>query len=82
MATLELRDGEAIGTSGDYQRYFMLDGRRFSHLIDPRNGQPARLLQAATVVVGNRSDAGAVSDAATKPLFIGGTGRNAVCAQV
>jgi hypothetical protein len=26
LATLELRDGEAIGTSGDYQRYFELDG--------------------------------------------------------
>jgi len=30
LATLELRDGEAIGTSGDYQRYFELDGRRYS----------------------------------------------------
>ncbi len=74
MATLALHDGEAIGTSGDYQRYFMLDGQRFSHLIDPRTGQPARLLQAATVVATGREDAGAVSDAATKPLFIDGTG--------
>lgn len=74
MAALELRDGEAIGTSGDYQRYFELDGRRYSHLIDPRNGQPAAGMQAATVVIGNRSDAGALSDAATKPLFIGGSG--------
>lgn len=73
MASLELRDGEAIGTSGDYQRYFNLDGRRYSHLIDPRNGQPAAGMQAATVVIGNRSDAGALSDAATKPLFIGGS---------
>jgi thiamine biosynthesis lipoprotein len=29
LATVELADGEAIGTSGDYQRYFELDGRRF-----------------------------------------------------
>jgi thiamine biosynthesis lipoprotein len=41
LATLELRDGEAIGTSGDYQRYFELDGRRYSHLLDPRTGAPA-----------------------------------------
>ena len=47
---------------------------RYSHLIDPRNGQPAAGVQAAAVVVGNRSDAGALSDAATKPLFIGGSG--------
>lgn len=74
MAAIELRDGEALGTSGDYQRYFELDGRRYSHLLDPRTGMPARGVQAATVLVGNRADAGAVSDAATKPLFIGGPG--------
>lgn len=41
LATLDLRDGETIGTSGDYQRYFELDGRRYCHLIDPRSGAPA-----------------------------------------
>jgi thiamine biosynthesis lipoprotein len=51
LATLELRDGEAIGTSGDYQRYFMLDGTRYCHLIDPRSGHPAQGVQAATVLI-------------------------------
>ena len=72
MAWLELHDGEAIGTSGDYQRYFDLDGQRYCHLLDPRTGLPAQGMQAATVLVGNMSDAGARSDAATKPLFIDG----------
>jgi len=40
LATLDLHDGEAIGTSGDYQRFFEVDGRRYCHLIDPRSGQP------------------------------------------
>lgn len=75
MATLALRDGEAIGTSGDYQRYFMLDGKRYCHIIDPRNGRPAEGTQAVTVLVGPGPDTGALSDAASKPLFIGGPAR-------
>ncbi|MEW6512373.1 MAG: FAD:protein FMN transferase [Pseudomonadota bacterium] len=70
LATLELRDGEAIGTSGDYQRYFELDGRRYSHLIDPRSGEPARGTQALTVLIPPAPDAGMRSDVLTKPLFI------------
>jgi len=73
LATLELRDGEAIGTSGDYQRYFILGDTRYCHLIDPRTGRPAQGVQAVTILTrGTR--AGVLSDAASKPLFIAGTG--------
>lgn len=72
LATLDLADGEAIGTSGDYQRYFELDGRRYCHLIDPRTGQPASATQAVTVLIGPRANAGMWSDVASKPLFIAG----------
>ena len=72
LATLELRDGEAIGTSGDYQRYFELAGRRYSHLIDPRSGEPAQGTQSLTVLIPPADDAGARSDVLTKPLFIAG----------
>lgn len=71
LATLELRDGEAIGTSGDYQRYFEFDGKRYCHLIDPRSGYPAQGVQAVTILThGER--AGLLSDGASKPLFISG----------
>ena len=73
MATVTLDDGEAIGTSGDYQRYFLAaGGRRYCHLIDPRDGSANCRLQSATVIVPPSADAGARSDAATKPIYLGG----------
>jgi FAD:protein FMN transferase len=71
LATLDLNDGEAIGTSGDYQRYFESNGKRYCHLIDPRTGYPASGMQSVTVLVSGLN-AGTRSDAASKPLFIGG----------
>lgn len=71
IATLELHDGEAIGTSGDYQRYFELAGQRYCHVIDPRSGYPARGVQAVTILTrGPR--AGTLSDVSSKPLFLAG----------
>jgi len=72
LATLDLKDGEAIGTSGDYQRYFELDGKRYCHLIDPRSGAPAAGTQAVTVLIPPRPEAGMWSDWASKPIFIAG----------
>jgi thiamine biosynthesis lipoprotein len=72
LATLELHDGEAIGTSGDYQRYFELDGKRYCHLIDPRSGYPVQGVQAVTILT-HGEHAGLQSDASSKPLFISGT---------
>ena len=73
LATLELNDGEAIGTSGDYQRFFELDGKRYCHLLDPREGVPVTHTQALSVLITSRSAAGTLSDAASKPLFIAGS---------
>ena len=70
IATLDLEDGWAIGTSGDYQRYFELDGRRYCHIIDPRNGYPAQGTESVTVLVPPGASAGTLSDVASKPIFI------------
>lgn len=74
IATLDLPDGWAIGTSGDYQRYFMLDGKRYSHIIDPRTGYPIQHTQAVTVLVPpqalGQTQTGVLSDVASKPIFI------------
>ncbi len=77
LATLDLHDGEAIGTSGDYQRYFEVAGHRYSHLIDPRTGSPTTDMQSVTVLVSGKR-AGTRSDALSKPLFIGGPAQLAV----
>jgi thiamine biosynthesis lipoprotein len=71
LATLDLHDGEAIGTSGDYQRFFEVDGHRYSHLIDPRTGYPAPGMQSVTILIAGEH-AGTRSDALSKPLFIDG----------
>lgn len=36
---LAVRD-KGVDTSGDYERFFVIDGRRYSHIIDPRSGMP------------------------------------------
>ena len=71
LATLDLLDGEAIGTSGDYQRFFEAGGKRYSHLIDPRSGWPANGMQSVTILL-RGAHAGTRSDALSKPLFIDG----------
>lgn len=83
MATLDLNDGEAIGTSGDYRRYYEIDGKRYAHIIDPRTGYPVAGVQSVTVLVERQAGAGAISDAASKPIFIAGLGAwRAAAAQI
>ena len=76
LATLPLYDGEAVGTSGDYQRYFELEGERYAHLLDPRTGQPARGTQSLTILITPREGAGpgagTLSDAPSKPAYLVG----------
>ncbi len=71
IAKLDLLDGWAIGTSGDYQRYFMIDGVRYCHLIDPFTGFPVQGVYSVTVLIEPAQNAGALSDVLSKPLFIG-----------
>ena len=72
LATVALEDGEAIGTSGDYQRYFEIEGKRYPHLLDPRSGYPADHTQAVTILIPGGAKAGTLSDVASKPVFIAG----------
>lgn len=68
LASIELEDGEALFSSGDYERYFEHGGRRYHHLLDPRTGYPARGLRAVTVLHHDATTA----DAAATALFVAG----------
>lgn len=50
LGTIALSNGQAAATSGDYQRYYELDGVRYHHLIDPQTGQPVWMHQSVTVI--------------------------------
>lgn len=72
VASIELHDNEAIGTSGDYQRYFIKDGKRHPHIIDPRTGETTDLVASVTIITAGGRDAGLRSDGHSKPLFVAG----------
>jgi thiamine biosynthesis lipoprotein len=56
----------AIATSGDYERYFIKNGKRYCHIIDPRTGYPANLCQSVTITAPHM----VVADALSTAVFV------------
>jgi thiamine biosynthesis lipoprotein len=65
FATAPVED-HSFSTSGDYERGFVKDGKRYHHILDPRTGQPAVKSRSVTV----RAKDAFTADAWSKVLFI------------
>lgn len=59
---LELDSG-AVVTSGDYERYYEIDGKRYCHIFDPRSGEPVSGVHSVTVTAKRGIDADAYATA-------------------
>jgi len=84
LATIPLHSG-AIASSGEYERYFEVDGRRYSHLLNPKTGWPVRGLSAVSVVApqcliaGTASTIAMLKGADDGPLWLGELGLPYLC---
>jgi thiamine biosynthesis lipoprotein len=67
FAAMDLTDA-TLSTSGDYERFFVEDGRRYHHILDPADGQPARGARSVSIV----TDRAAVADALSTGVFVAG----------
>jgi len=67
LGRIEL-ENEAVSTAGDYQRYFMKDGIRYHHILDPATLQPARRCQSVTII----AKEGVMADGLDTGIFVMG----------
>ena len=63
FAAVEVRDA-TFSTSGDYERFFLKDGVRYHHLLDPDRGEPARGCRSVTIIASRALIADALSTGA------------------
>ncbi len=66
IASLQPQGDESIFTSGDYERMFEYQGKRYHHIIDPRSGWPATGTRSVTVIHSSAT----IADAAATALLI------------
>ena len=68
LASVEIRGDESVFTSGDYERFFVYQGKRYHHIIDPRSGYPPDGAMSATVIY----PGGGVGGGASTALMVAG----------
>ncbi len=78
LASVTVNDNESVFSSGDYERYFEYQGKRYSHIMDPRTGYPADQAMSVTVIDNNAARA----DASATALFVAGNDWPQLAAQM
>jgi thiamine biosynthesis lipoprotein len=58
----------AVATSGNYEKYVVIDGKRYSHTIDPKTGLPVHGIKSVTIICPNAE----IADAMATPVMIMG----------
>jgi thiamine biosynthesis lipoprotein len=58
----------AIATSGNYEKYVVIDGKKYSHTIDPKTGFPVTGIKSATIICPNAE----LADAMATPIMVMG----------
>jgi len=58
----------AIATSGNYEKYVEIDGKKYSHTIDPKTGLPVSGIKSATIIAPNAE----LADALATPVMVMG----------
>jgi thiamine biosynthesis lipoprotein len=71
VCSLDL-ENQAVATSGDYEQFFMLDGKRYSHIIDPKTGYPVDNRIISVTIVADTTTA---ADAMSTAIFVLGKER-------
>ena len=61
MGVISLPPGMAVATSGNYERFVSIAGKRYAHIIDPRTGYPVEGMAGVTVLAPTATDADAMS---------------------
>jgi thiamine biosynthesis lipoprotein len=68
VGSITMTNGSAVATSGNYERFVIINGKRYAHIIDPRTGDPVQGMAEVTILSNNATE----TDAISTSLYIAG----------